>query len=71
VVLEGVILAALGALAGIPLAIAAMRLADVGESAPLAWIFSGVVVVLATIASSYAPARRAARLNPSDALKEA
>ena len=71
VVLEGVVLAALGALAGVPLAIAATRVADVGATAPLAWIFSGLVVVVATIAASYMPARRAARLNPSDALKEA
>jgi ABC-type antimicrobial peptide transport system permease subunit len=71
VVLEGLALAALGAAAGIPLALGALRLADAGESATSAWVFSGIVIVAATIASTYVPARRAARLNPSDALKEA
>ena len=71
VVLEGLVLAGFGALAGIPLAVAAMRMANVGESAFGAWAFSGLVIVAATVASTYLPARRAARLNPSDALKEA
>jgi predicted permease len=71
VILEGVVLALLGVAAGIPLAIAAMRVSSIDGTGPIAWIFSLVVVVIATVAATYLPARRVARLNPAEALKEA
>jgi putative ABC transport system permease protein len=70
VIAEGVVLALLGVAAGVPLAMAAMRMTSTAGTGPLAWVFSLIVVVVATIAATYWPARRAARLNPAEALKE-
>jgi predicted permease len=71
VITEGIVLALLGVVAGIPLAIAAMQVSSIDGTTPVAWIFSLVVVVIATVAATYLPARRVARLNPAEALKEA
>jgi predicted permease len=71
VILEGIVLALLGVAAGIPLAIAAMRVSSSDGTMPAAWMFSLVVVVIATVAATYLPARRVARLNPAEALKDA
>ena len=71
VITEGIVLALLGVVAGIPLAIAAVQVSSIDGTTPVAWIFSLVVVVIATVAATYLPARRVARLNPAEALKEA
>jgi predicted permease len=70
VILEGVILALLGVTAGFPLAIATIRITGVDATASAAWISNVVVIVIATVAATYLPARRVARLNPAEALKE-
>lgn len=71
VILEGLLLALLGVAAGVPLAIAGMRVSSIDDPTPVAWLFSVGVVVIATVAATYLPARRVARLNPAEALKEA
>jgi predicted permease len=71
VIFEGLVLALLGVVAGIPLAIAAMRVSSIDDTTPAAWVFSLGIVVIATVIATYLPARRVARLNPAEALKDA
>ncbi|HEY7285850.1 MAG TPA: ABC transporter permease [Vicinamibacterales bacterium] len=71
---EGVVLAVVGLLAGLVGAVAASRvlasmLFDVGSSDPLTFLSVTCVLVAAALVASYLPARRAAHVDPMEALR--
>ena len=74
VVGQSVRLVALGAVAGVLLAIAAMRvvrslLFEVSPGDPVVLVGAAVVLMLVALAASYVPARRAAAIDPAEALR--
>ncbi|HEX7138152.1 MAG TPA: ADOP family duplicated permease, partial [Vicinamibacterales bacterium] len=71
---EGVLLAFVGLLAGLVAAAAASRvlasmLFDVGSADPLTFVAATGVLVVAAFVASYLPARRAAHVDPMEALR--
>ena len=71
---QGIVLALIGAAAGIAVALGVMRyikamLYDVGSSDPLTIIAVAVLLTLVALAACYIPARRAMRVDPMVALR--
>jgi putative ABC transport system permease protein len=71
---DGLMLAALGTVAGIGIALAAgpalaALLIGVGALDPVSFLAAAVTVVLVAAAASYLPARRAAGIDPVHALR--
>lgn len=74
VLLQGLRMAAVGVAVGLAIALAASRalaslLFDVQPGDPATLAGAAAVVMLVTVAASYAPARRASRINPLAALR--
>ena len=72
---RGALLAAIGCTAGLPLAFAASKLLagllfEVSPGDRLVWGMAPAVLAMAVLVASYAPARRASRLDPLRALQE-
>ncbi|MGE0554312.1 MAG: FtsX-like permease family protein, partial [Gemmatimonadales bacterium] len=75
VVLDGVRAAALGLLVGVPAALALSRLMaqmvfGVSTADPVLYLVAPAVLVVAAALASWAPARRAARVDPVSVLRE-
>jgi ABC-type antimicrobial peptide transport system permease subunit len=75
IVRQGLALALIGAAIGLVAALAATRvlrslLYDVVPSDPLTFCAIVAVLVVAVVAASWIPARRAATIHPSEALRE-
>jgi putative ABC transport system permease protein len=75
IVRQGVLLSAVGGIIGLAVALAATRvlrslLFEVLPSDPITFAAILVVLVLAVLAASWIPARRAATIHPSEALRE-
>jgi ABC-type antimicrobial peptide transport system permease subunit len=71
---EGIALAGIGLVAGLAAAAAASRvlasmLFDVGSADPITFLFVTGVLVAAALFASYLPARRAAHVDPMEALR--
>jgi len=71
---EGVVLAGIGLVAGLIAAAAASRvlasmLFDVGSADPITFVSVTGVLVAAALFASYLPARRAAHVDPMEALR--
>ena len=71
---QGMLLAGIGLLVGIPLAIIAARLVSgfllgAGAADPLVFAGAGLVLAVVTLIASYVPARRAAHVDPMVALR--
>jgi ABC-type antimicrobial peptide transport system permease subunit len=71
---EGAIVAAIGIAMGLPIALVARRLIaswlyEVAANDPLVVMPVAALLLAATLAATYVPARRAARINPMTALR--